>query len=248
MDKVSVIIPCYNNAAYIKHAIESALRQTYKEIEVIVIDDCSHDGSQDIIKEFEQHIKVKIIYNTENLGPASARNIGIKHAEGEYIAFLDADDMWDPDKIDHQIKIFEQYPYALLVYTNARIIDESGRLIRLKYSPDEVSLAKLLFQNHIVCSSAMYSVTRNGGKQYFPTIRKRQDFALWIKILGSNGVGINTRSVMTNYRITPLSVSRSNKFGLLYFNYMALRETTSLNIFKILFYVFMQSLNSLKNK
>ena len=124
MPKVSVIIPTYNSAQYIAEAIESVLAQTYKDYEIIVVDDGSIDNTREVLKPFMD----KIIYvYKENGGQASARNLGIKMSKGEYIAFLDSDDIWLPQKLELQVELLDSRPEVGLVYSdNYRFTDDEG--------------------------------------------------------------------------------------------------------------------------
>lgn len=244
MDKVSVIIPCHNNQAYVGSAIDSVLNQTHQNLEIIVIDDASTDDSINIIKKYSFREGFTYLQNRKNLGAAATRNRGIEYATGDYIAFLDADDEWFRDKLKLQIAILQRYPESPLAYSNANVIDATGNIMQKRVSPTKITQKSLLFQNQIICSSAIYSVARCGGKQFFPDIRKRQDFALWLNIVNNYGSACNANSVLVNYRITKNSVSRSNRLGLIYYNYRAMRLSTNLNIFQVLIYLFVQSVNS----
>lgn len=115
MSKVSVIIPAYNSAKYICSAIDSVLQQSYKDIEIIVVDDGSTDNTKEVLKNYASGIKY--IYQ-ENGGPAKARNTGIKNAIGEYIAFLDSDDLWAESKLELQIHFMENNPNVGLVFSD----------------------------------------------------------------------------------------------------------------------------------
>jgi glycosyltransferase involved in cell wall biosynthesis len=103
---VSVVIPVYNNRGYVARSIESALAQTHTDLEVIVVDDCSTDGTQDIIKQYES--KVQLLFHSHNQGVSVARNNGISVSKGDFIAFLDADDLWEPDKIARFLEAFTE--------------------------------------------------------------------------------------------------------------------------------------------
>lgn len=127
MPKVSVIIPTYNRENYICEAIDSILSQTYKDFEIIIVDDGSTDNTKDIIKKYEN--KVLYFYQA-NAGPGAARNRGIKEAKGELIAFLDADDVWLPDKLKSEIEVFDKSSACDLVYCNGEFIDEEGRSLK----------------------------------------------------------------------------------------------------------------------
>ena len=123
--KVSVIIPTYNYAHYITEAVESVLNQTYKDFEIIVVDDGSTDNTKEVIRPYLN--KIKYIYQ-QNSGPSAARNRGIKEAKGEYIAFLDADDIWLPQKLELQIKFIEKEKELGLVFSDMTCFNEKGIL------------------------------------------------------------------------------------------------------------------------
>ncbi len=123
---ISVIIPTYNCSDYIIEAIESVLNQTYKDVEIIVIDDGSTDDTYKILKPYLH--KIKYIYQ-DNSGPSRARNVGIQEAKGEYIAFLDADDKWRTFKIYLQLSLLEALPDVNMIFSNYAVIDKNGTLI-----------------------------------------------------------------------------------------------------------------------
>ena len=124
--KVSVIIPVFNGAKYLAEALQSVFAQTWQDYEVIVVDDGSTDDSMEICKQFPD---VRIIHHQENRGQSAARNTGVRHAKGEYIAFLDQDDRWYPEKLARQVPILEKGPTYGMVYSNADQIDENGRIV-----------------------------------------------------------------------------------------------------------------------
>ena len=130
MKKVSIIIPNYNYARYLSDAIESALNQSYKPIEVIVVNNGSTDNSLEILKHFENRIRV---IDQANLGQSGARNSGLNHAQGDYIAFLDADDYWHPEKIEKQVKLLSSN--TRLVYSGISKINNFDRKITSQIEP-----------------------------------------------------------------------------------------------------------------
>lgn len=123
---VSVIIPTYNYARFLREAIDSALAQTRPALEVIVVDDGSTDGTRELLAEYGERIRV---LSQQNQGVAAARNAGIGAANGEYLAFLDSDDAWYPRKLELQMLRFEQEPQLGLVHCGAEIIDAEGRTL-----------------------------------------------------------------------------------------------------------------------
>lgn len=133
MEIVSVIIPTYNRAYCIERAVDSALAQTYPEIEVVVIDDGSQDGTAELLaRRYATDSRVRCI-RQPNAGVVRARNAGIQAAGGDYVAFLDSDDVWKPWKIELQVRCMQRLPDAGMVWTDMQAVDSSGRLISSKY-------------------------------------------------------------------------------------------------------------------
>jgi glycosyltransferase involved in cell wall biosynthesis len=133
IDLVSVIIPTYNRAHQIIAAIESALNQTYQEVEVLVIDDGSMDATQETVtKKYSGNSRVRY-FRKQNAGVSSARNLGLREAQGEFIAFLDSDDLWLPEKIELQLEALKLFPDAIMVWTDMNAIDTAGNVIHEKY-------------------------------------------------------------------------------------------------------------------
>src|SRR5436309_7380613 len=124
MPKVSVIIPVFNGERYIRQTIESVLAQTYRDFELLVIDDGSTDGTAEAVKEYEKDLRY---VHQGNGGASKARNQGIRFSQGKYIAFLDADDLWEPEKLTIQVEFLERNPKIGLVHCNCDGIDEEGR-------------------------------------------------------------------------------------------------------------------------
>lgn len=126
--KISVIIPTHNRAAYLKLAVDSVLKQTYKTFEIIIIDDQSTDNTKEVIDSYNLDC-IKYIY-TEKAGPGKARNLGVKNMSGDFVAFLDSDDLWAPDKLESQIKVFKKEPGIGVVVSDFKIIDGQGHVVK----------------------------------------------------------------------------------------------------------------------
>ena len=159
MSKVSVIIATYNSAAYLKEAIDSVLAQEYKNFEIIVVDDGSTDRTKQLVEGLQAHNSQRIQYvYQQNQGPAPARNSGIKHADGRYIAFLDADDIWLPDKLSKQMPCFAQRPQTGFVYCDNIFVDENNRPIEnyiRKIKLLEGSILLELFNDFFIITSGI---------------------------------------------------------------------------------------------
>ena len=130
MPKVSVIIPVYNGERFICDAIESVLAQTYKDFELIVMDDGSQDQTNQRIKGYGHRLTYLYLPNS---GQARARNLGHTHSSGEYLAFLDSDDRWYPKMLEVEVRAMDENPQAGLVYSDVGIIDEEGKLLQERY-------------------------------------------------------------------------------------------------------------------
>jgi glycosyltransferase involved in cell wall biosynthesis len=227
-DLVSVIVPAHNAAPFLEETVRSALAQTYPQLEILVVDDASRDETAAIAARIEaSDPRVRVLRFLKNVGAARARNVGIEAATGRYIAFLDADDVWLPEKTERQVALLEASG-AALCYTGYRTMDEHGtRKQTVIHVPRTVTYAELLRTNVIPCSSAIYD-TRRIGKVYMPHISKRQDYALWLHILRSArarplpaAVGID--EPLFTYRVRAGSVS-SNKVSAARYQWAVYRE------------------------
>ncbi len=196
---VSVIMPTYNAGKFLADSIESILSQTYANLELLITDDCSTDGTIDILKDFSQRDKrVKVKYLKSNVGPAIARNRSIERAKGRYIAFCDCDDRWMPEKLERQIA-------------------HNNQLTGINISPKHLTLGMLKRDNKIGCLTAIYDIKRLGHKFYMPAIRKRQDWALFLNILKECQICFCVTEPLAYYRNRQNSVS-SNKLSLVKYN------------------------------
>jgi teichuronic acid biosynthesis glycosyltransferase TuaG len=207
---VSVIIPVYNSEKYIDKTIDSVLNQTYNNIEIVLVDDCSKDSSAKIINEYvEKH--ENIVYNLleKNSGAAVARNKALELAKGRYIAFLDSDDMWYPNKLEKQLKLMKQ-KNAPICYTAIEMIDENDELIKGKRNVLEQVNYNFLLKNTMLATSTMVIDRKLTGDFRMPLRRSGQDYATWLMLLrnGRNAYGIN--EALVKYRKGRNSLS-SNK-------------------------------------
>jgi len=233
---VSIITPLYNSENFISKTIESVLAQSYENWEMLIIDDCSNDNGVKIVKKYqENNDNIKLVQLSKNSGAAVARNEGIKLAKGRYIAFLDSDDLWHPEKLKKQISFMKKSDHAF-TYTNYQKMSNSGNLTDvIVKSPPRLNYKKALHTNYIGCLTAIYD-TEKLGKLYMPKIRKRQDYGLWLKILKKvDGHGLNEN--LAYYRVRDNSVS-ANKFKLIKYNWRLYRDIENLSMLKSSYYIF----------
>lgn len=232
---VSIITPLYNAEKFIEETIGSVLNQTYKNWEMIIVDDCSTDRSPAIVDSYaKKDSRVRLIKLEENSGAAIARNTAIQHAQGRYIAFLDSDDLWTPDKLEEQIAFMKGKDIALS-FTSYIKMDEDGIEKGQVHVPKQVSYSQLLKSNVIGCLTAIYDVKKI-GKVTLPNIRKRQDHALWLKILKEHtqyAYGLN--KPLARYRLREDSIS-SNKLQAASYQWKLYRDIERLDILKSIYY------------
>ena len=180
---ISVIIPTYNKSQYLKEAIESVLNQTYKNIEIIIVDDGSTDNTEKIARSFQG---TRIIYFFQkNKGPAGARDSGIKKAQGEYVAFLDSDDLWLPEKLERQIEFMERNSEIGLLGTGCYEVDSGGKMIGKKNFPTENNiLQKILIKYNpfIQSSVTIKKEILDKVEGYDENFSESEDYDLWLRI------------------------------------------------------------------
>ena len=182
--KVSVVIPTYNRASLIVKAIESVIKQTYPVFEILVCDDGSTDNSKDLVSSFDSQI-VKWIDCGRSGRPAIPRNIGINEAKGDWVAFLDSDDEWLPNKLEYQIKVAEK-SYNKLICTNAWAYNEYNKRLFFENTKNcEIVFDELVRSNSIICSSVLCEKEILHKAFLFPEeveLKALEDYVLWLKV------------------------------------------------------------------
>lgn len=221
---VSIITPLYNAEDYILSTIESIQSQTYTHWEHIIVNDGSTDSSLQIVeKEAQKDTRIKVVMLSRNSGAAESRNKATALATGDYIAFLDADDLWHPEKLQKQLQ-YMQEKEAAVSYTSYLHIDEEGKPLgkRIKALP-ELTYQKQHSNNYIGNLTGIYKASEI-GKIIAPSIRKRQDWAVWLEaIKKSNRNAVGLQEDLAYYRIRQGSIS-SNKLNLVKYNFRFYKE------------------------
>ena len=236
MPKVSIITPCYNCKEEFSNTFNSVINQTYKDFEWIIIDDCSNDDSFNFIAELIKPFNnFKLLKTKNNSGPAVSRNLGIKEATGDYIAFLDSDDKWKENKLEKQIEFMESTGYVF-TYTNYDVF-ENGKSKLYCPKSNFQDYKKLLRGSNIGCSTVIYNC-REIGKKYMPIdVFKREDYAMWLDITKNGVIAHKLNDSLTIYTISRNSFS-SKKLSLMPYAYKVYRKHEKMNIFKSHFYLF----------
>ncbi|MCC8359555.1 glycosyltransferase family 2 protein [Salinimicrobium sediminilitoris] len=233
---VSVIMPAYNAAAFIAESIRSVQQQSHLEWELLVIDDASKDGTSEVVealKEKDDRIKLHIL--PTNQGAGFARNIGIKAATGDFISFLDADDLWKPSKLEKQLKVMQEENMQVC-FSSYELMNEDGQSLKKQIKAlKTLSFDKLKKANYIGNLTGIYSA-RALGKIYCPLIRKRQDWGLWLLAVKKAGGARGIQEPLAIYRERKGSISQ-NKVEMLQYNYRVYRKVLKYSSIKSLFWM-----------
>ena len=229
---VSIIMPAYNCADYISESIKSVQNQSYRNWELIVADDNSTDGTVDAVRSMAADDNRILLETDINLGPAAARNRAINAAQGDYIAFLDSDDIWYPDKLSRQISFMEQMGYDF-TYTAYEKINERGEHMGVVISaPKSVNYSSMLYQGDPIGNLTVVYNAEKLGKFYVPDIKKRNDFALWLKIMHDCDRAYGLDEVLASYRVRAGSVSSTRKSKLIKYYWELYRDIERLSNIK----------------
>lgn len=179
-DLVSIIMPSYNTANYIAESIASVRRQTYTNWELIIVDDCSSDNTDAVVAGFDDS-RIRYLKNEVNSGAAVSRNRALREAKGKWIAFLDSDDLWMPEKLEHQIGFMEKSGYRFS-YTDYREISESGEETGVYVTgPKKIGKTGMFNYCWVGCLTVMYDAESVGLIQ-IADIKKNNDYAMWLKV------------------------------------------------------------------
>lgn len=241
----SVIIPMYNCSGTIKQAIQSVQDQSYENLEILVINDQSIDRSLEIVNELAKKDKrIHVIENKKNLGVAQSRNIGFENARGEYIALLDGDDIWEPNKLEQQIALL-QNSNCDFCYTSYSYINGIGEGIGLPHIvPNTCSYKDLLKENSICCSSVVLR-TSLIKKHKMTSEFFHEDFVYWLKLLKSGYSGIGCNQVLVKYRVSQKGRSY-NKISAAKNRWLIYRKYCKLNIISSLYYFSCYTLHGIR--
>lgn len=204
---VSVIIPAWNAEAYIEETLRSAMGQTLRDVEIIVVDDCSTDRTAEIAERMAAaDPRIRCFRNPQNSGVSKTRNRAIEMARGAYIALLDSDDLWMPEKLERQVELIRR-ENADLVYCSYGMIDEKGRKNHPDFIvPETTDMEHMLVSSVISCSTAL--IKRDVLLQFpFGSDRGHEDYVLWLRILSAGYRVAGDSTVLAKYRV--FSDSRS---------------------------------------
>ena len=244
-DLVSIIVPYFKKKKYILKTINSILNQTYNKFEIIIIYDDENLSDLNYLEElFKSYEKIKIIKNSKNVGAGFSRNVGIDNAEGEFIAFIDADDIWKKFKLEKQINFMRENNHKF-THTSYEIIDENDKVLGKRISRTFRKVEDLISSCDIGLSTVILEKEIFDSQTEFPNLKTKEDFVLWLKILQKNIILGSLDETLTFWRKLDNSLSSSviqkikDAFKV-YNHYM------KFNFIKSFYYVICLSINFLK--
>ena len=203
---VSIIMPSWNTDRFIAESIDSVLAQTYRNWELIIVDDCSSDNTDEIVASFKDE-RIKYFKNEKNRGAALTRNRAMREAQGEWIAFLDSDDLWTPDKLEKQIHFMQSNGYVLSYTEYEKIDEDSTKLGIYVTGPEVVNKRKMYNYDYIGQLTMMYSAKHFGLIQ-IKDIKKNNDYAIRLQLYKHQGTKAHLlKENLALYRVRKVSIS-----------------------------------------
>lgn len=240
---VSIITPMYNSEKYIGETIESVLNQTYKNWEMVIVNDCSTDRGPEIVKEYQKKdSRIKFYNNEKNKGVSETRNKGIKLAKGKYIAFLDSDDLWKKEKLEKQVNFMEDND-VILSYTAYEKMNEDGSKRGIIEVPTKLDYKELLKNCLIGLLTSMYR--KEDLKEFRFINSKSEDYIFWLGILKRIKYAYGIQEPLAKYRVLNNSRS-SDKIDIVKFHWHIYKNIEKLNIFSAIYYYLIYIFRGLK--
>ena len=228
---VSVVMPSYNTALFIAYSIQSVIAQTYQNWELIIVDDCSTDDTDAVIIPFLSDHRIRYLKNRKNVGAAESRNRALREAKGKWIAFLDSDDLWMPDKLEKQVNFMAENNYCFS-YTNYAEIDTKGiRNGIIVTGPKRITKAGFFNYCWPGCLTVMYDA-ENIGLVQIADIKKNNDYAMWLKVCQKADCYLLDEELAFYRRGRAGSVSAHSIMTLIGWHYILFREAEGQNMFK----------------
>lgn len=239
---VSIIMPTYNSAPFIAESVQTVLDQTYPHWELLIVDDASTDNTAEIVRPFLEDTRIRYECLVQNSGAAVARSRALELASGDYVAFLDSDDLWHPEKLERQLSFMRQMtasgtPCYFTATAYTQIDDNGNSLHRANYPPKRVGYWKMLLLSDPIGNSTVMYDRRRFGDLTVPPIKKRNDFALWLKALRGGDYCYGLDEHLMQYRVRSNSLS-ANKLKLAKYHWQLYRHIENLPIITSAFAVF----------
>ena len=247
MSKVSVITPAYNAAAVLADTVECVLQQTYQNWEMIIVDDCSPDDTYKVACGLaEQDERIRVIRHEQNQGVAAARNTALRAATGEYIAFLDSDDLWLPNKLELQLAFMKEKD-CVLSYTAYQSFDaETGEKGKVITAPEKMQYKDIFKNTAIACLTVMVDKQKSGPFE-MPPLSHAEDQCTWQAILGRENTAYGMNESLSLYRVSGNSLS-GNKMKAIKKQWHMYRKYHKLSLIKSAWYFSCYALNAVMKR
>ncbi len=243
---ISVITPAYNAGAYIAETIKSVKSQTYTDWEMIVVDDCSKDDTYEIAMKFSlEDDRIKVIQHSVNKGVAEARNTALKIAKGEFIAFLDSDDLWLPQKLEKQLDFMVKNDCALS-YTMYQTFQDSENPGKIVAVPKKMTYTDIFKNTAIACLTVMVNKEK-AGEFYMPPLKHTEDQCTWQEILKKGYVAYGLNENLALYRTNANSLT-GNKKKVIKRQWSTYRDYYKFSILKSSYYFICYAFNAIKKR
>lgn len=231
---VSIIMPCYNGEKFIKETIESVLTQTYTSWELLIIDDGSKDNSVDIIKSYQQDQRIKLIQQA-NAGSAAARNNGIRHSQGQYMALLDSDDIWLPNFLEEQIKFMKNKNAICVCCSYSRIDEKSNEILKPVIAKKVITSKDMQAVDYVGTLTGVYDQSKYGKVYLKEELNSLlDDYAFFIDVINLEGVAYGNPKILAKYRLRKGSMT-NNKKKLIKKHYLFYKNVLNQNLFKSIY-------------
>ena len=231
-DMVSIIVPVYNAGNFIEQTMDCVAVQTYTNWELLLVEDCSSDNTVTIIQQYLEKTKddrIRLIRQPSNLGAARARNRGLKEANGCYVAYLDADDLWVPEKLEKELAFMKEKG-AAFAFTGYEFADENGKgMGKIVHVPEKLTYRQALSNTTIFTTTVMFDLRQLSREQLEMPVMKSEDTALWFKVLRSGVTAYGLDENLVKYRRAGKSLS-SNKLEALHRIWNLYRKAEGMNV------------------
>lgn len=249
-DLISIIVPVYNAENFIEETMDCVLAQTYPEWELLLVEDCSSDDTVILIQQYMKKTgdsRVRLIRQPSNMGAARARNRGLKEANGRYVSYLDADDLWVPEKLERELAFMKEKD-AAFAFTGYEFADESGKgMGKVVHVPETLTYRQALSNTTIFTTTVMFDLEKLPKEQLEMPLIKSEDTALWFKVLRSGVTAYGLDENLVKYRRAGKSLS-SNKLEALRRIWNLYRKAEGMNILSSAWHFCFWALRAVKRR
>lgn len=240
---ISIITPMYNGEKYVSQTIESVISQTYPNWEMVIVDDGSKDNSPQIVESYSQKDRRIRLIRQSNAGSAAARNNALRHANGRYICFLDADDLLDCQFLEKQLNFLKNKNAGIVYASYRRVNEENKEILKPFIVPDKVNYKGLLKTCSISCLTAMFDKEKTGEMFFNESLKSmRDDFVFWLSMLKKIDYAYGNKEVLASYRVFAASTT-GNKKKVMKPQFMVYYKVEKLGLIKSTYYFINWAIN-----